>query len=418
MAKRTKINNSNLLKRAKRCLVGGVDSPVRSFNSVETDPVLIERGKGSKIYDYDRNGYIDYLLSWGAMILGHGNLEVVRSVKKAAEAGLSFGTTHKAEIELASMISNAIGFIEKIRFVNSGTEAVMGAIRLARGYTGRNIIVKFENSYHGHADYLLAKSGSGLATMQIPSSAGVPANFVRDTIVAPYGDAAAIEKIFKASGDKIAAVIVEPVGGNYGVIPPDIYFLTALRRLTDRNGALLIFDEVITGFRFGFGSAAQLFKITPDLIVLGKIIGGGLPVGAYGGREDIMMHLAPLGSVYQASTFAGNPIVMHAGLAALKILERLKSKYAHLNDLAEYLVLNIEEEANSRSVDLKISRYANMFSVRFRGDDNFKQFYRQMLKRGIYLAPSEFEANFLSFSHTKEDIEKTIAAARWALRRI
>lgn len=412
MAKRVTKKNSVLFKEAKRYLVGGVDSPVRAFGYVGAEPVLIARGKGARIYDYDGNEYIDYLLSWGSAILGHAHPGVVKNLRSAIGEGSGFGATSKSEIELAKTIKNAIPFAEKIRFVNSGTEAVMGAVRLGRGYTGRDKILKFENSYHGHADYLLAKSGSGLATLNIPSSAGVPEDFLKDTIIAPYGNADKIEEIFIKFGSDIAAVIVEPVGGNYGVILPDIDFLKRVREITARYGALLIFDEVITGFRLSFGSIAQKFKITPDLICLGKIIGGGLPIGAYGGKADIMLRLAPSGDVYQASTFGGNPVVMRSGLAALASLKKLKKDYERLERLTEYLSLNIEKEARLRNIGLKVTRCGSIFSMKFGEKKNFQEFYKEMLGQGVYFAPSEFEANFLSFAHTKKDIEKTLDAVR------
>ncbi len=415
MAERT--INSGLIVRAKKYLVGGVDSPVRAFNYVGGDPLIIKKGRGSKIYDHDGNEYIDYVLSWGSLILGHASPGVAAAVKAIIDSGFSFGATNMKEVELARSIREAIPFAEKIRFVNSGTEAVMGAVRLARGYTGRDDIVKFTNAYHGHADYLLTKGGSGLATLGIPSSPGVPEDFTRHTIIAPPGDINALEGIFKKRGRNIAAVLIEPVGGNYGVLPPDIDFLKRLRRLTAKYGILLISDEVITGFRFGFGSAARSFGIAPDLIVLGKIIGGGLPIGAYCGGEEIMKHLAPLGAVYQASTFAGNPVVMQAGLTTLNILKKSVSGYKKAERLTRYLVSKIEKAAGARGIALEISCYRNMFSIKFDDVKRFKRFYRLMLKNGVYLAPSEFEANFLSLSHTEKDVEKTADAARWALER-
>lgn len=416
--KRSLTENRKLYESAKLRLVGGVDSPVRSFKQVGGEPVLIKRGKGSKVYDYGGNEYIDYVLSWGAMILGHRHPEVLKAVKEILDFGFGFGTTNKSEVELAGIINRAIPFIEKIRFVNSGTEAVMGAVRLARGYTGRDNIVKFENAYHGHADYLLSKSGSGLATFGIPSSSGVPKDFAKHTIIASFGDIKTVENIFKRYGRNIAAVLAEPVGGNFGVLPPDPVFLKKLKELTAEYGSLLIFDEVITGFRFDFGSTAQNLDVIPDLIVLGKIIGGGFPVGAYGGRSEIMNNLAPLGKVYQASTFAGNPIAMRAGAATLDILERSSSCYKKTEGLTRYLASKIEEEAKSRRITLKIAHYGNIFSIKFADARRFKKFYRFMLERGIYLAPSEFEANFLSFSHTGRDVEKTADAAAWALGRV
>ncbi len=418
MAKKITPENKRLFEKANRYLVGGVDSPVRSFSYVGGDPILIKEGKGANVYDYDGKRYIDYVLSWGAIILGHAHPSVIKDLKHAVKAGLGFGTTNKIETELARAIHDAIGFVEKIRFVNSGTEAVMGAIRLARGYTDRDKILKFENSYHGHADYLLVKGGSGLATLGIPSSAGVPDDFVRNTIIAPQRDAECVENIFKKSGHGIAAVIIEPVGGNYGVIPPNFSYLKKIRLITKRYGTLLIFDEIITGFRFGFGSIAQRSGIVPDLICLGKIIGGGLPIGAYGGSEKVMGKLAPLGDVYQASTFAGNPIVMQAGLSTINILKGLRNDYSKLEALTELLSSGLEEEAESHGVGLEISRYGNMFSLKFEAIDEFKKFYRLMLEKGIYFAPSEFESNFLSFAHTRRDIEKTIYLASNAFKKI
>jgi glutamate-1-semialdehyde 2,1-aminomutase len=342
----------------------------------------------------------------------------VDAVKVAANDGLSFGATNTKEIELAKSIRKAIPFAERIRLVNSGTEAVMGAVRLARGYTGRDKIIKFENAYHGHADYLLTKSGSGLATLGIPSSAGVPKDFTKHTIIIPLNDAEAVRRVFKKYGREIAAVLVEPVGGNYGVLPPDIDFLKRLRQLTAKHRALLIFDEVITGFRLSFGSFAQNIGVIPDLIVLGKIIGGGLPVGAYGGSAKIMRHLAPSGNVYQASTFAGNPVVAASGLATLMALKKQKYEYKNLENITKQLVFDIRKIAGKYKVALTIDSYGSMFSLKFAKKSEFRLFYKTMLEKGVYPAPSEFEANFLSFAHTKKDIEDTIKAADAAFRRI
>ncbi len=415
MAERKLIKNKGLFSAARRFLVGGVNSPVRSFGYVGGSPVLIKSGQGSKVYDYDGNEYIDYVLSWGAMILGHRHPKVIRELRRQLNLGVSFGTTNAAEIALAEEIKKAVFFIKKVRFVNSGTEAVMSAVRLARGYTGRDKIIKFVNYYHGHADYLLTRGGSGLATLRIPTSAGVPKDFVKHTLVAPFGNKDALNKIFKRYNREIAAVIVEPVGGNYGVIPPDVAYLGILRDITKQYSALLIFDEVITGFRFGFGCAALAFRVTPDLICLGKIIGGGLPIGAFGGEEKIMKLLAPRGRVYQASTFAGNPMVMQAGLATLKILRTFKDKYRMINDLVGYLGLSIQKEADALNIPLKVTHFGSMFSLKFNQARQFGKFYRFMLAHGVYLAPSEFEANFLSFAHTKKDIDRTIEIARQAL---
>jgi len=418
MAKRRIRENKILFEEARQRLVGGVDSPVRSFSYAGADPILIKRGRGPKVYDYDGNAYIDYVLSWGSLILGHANPVVLRDLKRALNSGLSFGTTNDSEIKLARMIQEAIPFIDRIRFVNSGTEAVMGAIRLARGYTGRDKIVKFEGAYHGHADYLLTRGGSGLATLQIPSSAGVPKDFVKHTLVIPFGDIEATKYMFRRYSGQIAAVIVEPVGANYGVVLPDVNYLKKLREITKTHGALLIFDEIITAFRFNFGAIAQEFGIAPDLICLGKIIGGGLPIGAYGGKWDIMEHLAPLGKVYQASTFSGNPIVMQAGISTLKLLKALGKDHARIKDLTRYLSANLKNEARERNIDMDVTYYGSIFSIKFKNKKKFRSFYRHMLESGVYFAPSEFEVNFLSLAHTKRDIDKTIACARSALAKI
>ena len=407
-----------LFKQAKAVLVGGVNSPVRSFAYAGGNPLLLSRGIGSKVYDYDGNAHIDYVLSWGSLILGHAYPPVVKEACAVAQRGLSFGTTNEGEVLLARHIQKAIPFIKKIRFVTSGTEAVMGAIRLARGVTKRDIILKFEHAYHGHADYLLQRAGSGVATLRIPAASGVPQDFLAHTRSAPLGDIEAVKRMFRTEGKKIAAVIVEPVGGNYGVIPPDIGFLKELKRLTKQVGALLIFDEVITGFRFHCGSAAQLWGITPDLICLGKIIGAGLPIGAYGGRDEVMRHLAPLGEVYQASTFSGNPVVMSAGIATLKALKKQSAAYGRIKALTEMLSKRLVAEARLTGVDLQVRYFGSMFSLKFSRLEDFRKFYRYLCEAGIFLAPSEFEANFLSFAHTKGDIEKTISAAISAFHKL
>lgn len=416
MAKRT--INSKLFSEAQKYLVGGVNSPVRAFNYVGGDPLIIKKGHGSKVYDHDGNEYIDYVLSWGSLILGHAFPDVVNAIKAAACDGLSFGTTNIKEVELAKFIHKAIPFVEKIRFVNSGTEAVMSAVRLARGHTGRDKIVKFENSYHGHADYLLVSGGSGLATLNIPQSPGVPRSFIKDTMVLPYGDFRKLEEAFELHGREIAAVLVEPVGGNYGVMPPNTGFLRHLRKITDRYSALLIADEVITGFRFSFGSFMHRSGVLPDLICLGKIIGGGLPIGAYGGGGKIMNKLAPLGKVYQASTFSGNPVVMQAGISTLKVLALSGGRYRQIERFAELLSSAIERAARSCNIDLKVSRFGSMFSLKFERKDDFKKVYRGLLRSGVYFAPSEFESNFVSFAHTKKDIDDTINLIRVILAKI
>ncbi|MBU4312637.1 MAG: aminotransferase class III-fold pyridoxal phosphate-dependent enzyme [Candidatus Omnitrophica bacterium] len=379
--------NTLLFKKAEEHLVGGVNSPVRSFNYIGREPILIKKGSGSRIYDYDGNSYIDYVLSYGASILGHAHPGVVKALSSALKNGFSFGATNLKEVELARLIKNAISSIEKLRFVNSGTEATLSATRLARAYTGRNRVLRLKNSYHGHADYLLEEI-----------------------------DKASIEEVFKKSGNKIAAVIVEPVGGNFGVVLPDTDFLKRLRELTKEYGALLIFDEVITGFRFRYGSVSDIIGVNPDLICLGKIIGGGLSIGAYGGGKEIMDNLAPLGTVYQGSTFAGNPIVMQAGIATL---EELRSKkYEFLEELAGRLAGAIREEAKKQKIDLEVAHYRTIFSVRFKEKAKFQAFYKKLLKRGVYFAPSENEANFVSFSHTRKDIDNTIKVVTNALGEI
>ncbi|MFH1552370.1 MAG: glutamate-1-semialdehyde 2,1-aminomutase [Candidatus Omnitrophota bacterium] len=407
--------NSSLFKQAEKHLVGGVNSPVRSFNYVGGTPLVMKGGEGSRIYDHDGKTYIDYVLSYGALMLGHAYPDVMKAIKRSLKLGTNLGTTTSSEIELAELIKKAIPQIKKLRFTNSGTEAIMGAVRLARGFTGRDKLVKFENAYHGHADYLLVKGGSGLASMRTPSSKGVPADFVKHTLIAEYNEDS-IDRLFKKHGSKIAAVLVEPVGGNYGVVAPDKSLLKYLRKRTREYGAMLVFDEVITGFRFDFGAAAKNFGIKPDLICLGKIIGGGLPIGAYGGRGDVMGHLAPLGGVYQASTFAGNPIVMQAGISTLKALSLSRGRYPSLRKMTEDLVFAAREFAKLYNVKLEVSCYGTMFSVKFKQQRLFRKFYRKLLSEGVYLAPSEFEANFVSFAHTTDDIRRTKIALEKAFQ--
>lgn len=405
-------NNKKLLHASRACLVGGVNSPVRSFLAVGTDPVVVKKGRGAYLYDHDGKRYIDYMLSWGAAILGHAHPSVTRTVQQTVRLGTHFGATTCAEIELAQVIVQAIPLAERVRFVNSGTEAVMGAVRLARGYTGRDLVLKFEGSYHGHADYLLAKAGSGLATFGIPASKGVPKAFTKNTLVVPAGEWAEVERIFKKHGKHLAAVLIEPVGGNYGVILPDPEFLQKLRWITKKYGALLIFDEVITGFRFHYGTAAELLNIKPDLITLGKIIGGGLPIGAFAGPEKIMRLLAPLGQVYQASTFGGNPVVMRAGLAVLQSLAQDRSQYARLNCLTKSLCQGFERVARDLGQDLRVTQFQSMFSFHFSSSEQFNRFFVGMLRQGVYFAPSPFEANFLSFAHTARHVAETLKAYR------
>jgi len=415
-----------LQQRAEKLFPGGVNSPVRAFRAVGGDPPIIVRAQGAKLWDEDGNEYIDYVGSWGPMILGHANPEVTEAVRRAARNGTSFGASTAAEAELAELVTSAFPSIEMMRFVSSGTEATMSAIRLARAFTGRNYIVKFEGCYHGHADSLLVKAGSGVATLGIPGSAGVLDEQARFTLALPFNSAEAIEQAFARYKDQIAVVIVEPVVGNMGCVPPREDYLQMLREVTRSQGSLLIFDEVMTGFRIAFGGAQELYKITPDLTTLGKIIGGGLPVGAYGGRLEIMRMVAPLGPVYQAGTLSGNPLAMAAGIATVDRLQRDRTKiYPLLEQNSSTLVTGITQAARDSGVQITSSRVGSMFTWFFRTgnvydyDDaaksdttKFAQFHREMLDRGIYLPPSQFEAAFLSAAHTTAELDQTIEASR------
>jgi glutamate-1-semialdehyde 2,1-aminomutase len=421
------INRSKrLFEEAQRYLPGGVDSPVRAFKAVGGTPLFITRGQGSRLYDEDGNEFIDYVGSWGPLILGHAHPRVVKAIKKAVDRGSSFGAPTELETTLAKLIIGAMPSIEMVRFVNSGTEATMSAIRLARAFTGRNKVLKFAGCYHGHSDGLLAKAGSGMATLGIPSSPGVPAAVTADTLVAPYNNLEAVEQLFKDFASDIAAVIVEPIAGNMGVVLPQSGFLERLRDLTRKCRALLIFDEVITGFRVAYGGAQQLYKIIPDLTCLGKIIGGGLPVGAYGGRRDIMEMVAPSGPVYQAGTLAGNPLAMTAGIEAITILKE-RSAYQELERKSSLLQKGIIKAANKAGVDIQLPRAGSMFTVFFTKDPVtgyetaasadttlYAKFFHQMLSQGIYFPPSQFEAAFVSVVHTHKDIQSTISAAKKA----
>lgn len=400
-----------MFEQAKDVFVGGVNSPVRSFAGLGMEPLVLESGKGA-IVCASGKGYVDYLLGFGAVILGHAHEEVVEAVKRFVGNGLSFGTTTREEILFGQQLQQAMPMLEKMRFVNSGTEAVMGALRLARGFTKRNKIIKFTNAYHGHADYLLAKAGSGLASLNIPLSDGVPEDFIKNTLVVDYGDKKAVENLFKEHFNEIAAIIVEPVGGNYGVIKPDEEFLRFLREITEAHDALLVFDEIITGFRFAYRSFADSIGIKPDLVCLGKIIGGGLPIGLYGGREQIMRELAPLGKVYQASTFAGNPLVMSVGLATLNVLERVQAEYEELSVRTKVLIDVIGESAKINNIKVDVRTYKTMFSLKFSEKGMFQKFYAELLSEGVFFAPSEYEVNFISFAHTMEHVEKTIQSIK------
>jgi glutamate-1-semialdehyde 2,1-aminomutase len=419
--------SQELFEEAQRYLPGGVDSPVRAFKAVGGNPLFIERGKGSRIYDVDGNEFIDYVCSWGPLILGHSHPQVVEALKRAAERGTSFGAPSELEVTLAKMISAAMPSIEMIRFVNSGTEATMSALRLARAFTGRDKIIKFAGGYHGHADGLLTKSGSGLATLSIPDSPGVPLSYAQNTLIASYNDTQAVEQLFQEHSEDIAAIILEPVAANMGVVPPRPGFLQELRELTHKFGALLIFDEVITGFRVAYGGAQALYSITPDLTCLGKIIGGGLPVGAYGGRREIMQMIAPIGPVYQAGTLSGNPLAMTAGIETIEVLSHL-GVYRQLEHKASDLAEGIGKAATKAGISLQISRVSSLLTVFFTGGLvadyesakqastlQFNKFFHSLLAEGIYWPPSQFEAAFISSAHTDEDIQLTVRAAGKAL---
>jgi glutamate-1-semialdehyde 2,1-aminomutase len=416
-----------LHKRAEQLIPGGVNSPVRAFRAVGGDPIYIVRGEGSHIWDADGNEYVDYIGSWGPLILGHAAPTVVEAVISAARNGTSFGASTPAEADLAELVISAFPHMQKVRFVSSGTEATMTAIRLARAYTRRKYIVKFEGCYHGHADALLVKAGSGVATLGIPGSAGVPEEFTQFTLALPFNNTDALEQAFKKFRHQIAAVIVEPVVGNMGCVPPARGYLEALRVITTQDKALLIFDEVMTGFRLAFGGAQELYAIQPDLTTMGKIIGGGLPVGAYGGPSEIMDLVAPLGPMYQAGTLSGNPLAMAAGYATLRHLRDHKVIYTKLDKLAAEVVAGVSAAAKDAGVTMCHNRVGSMFTWFFapgpvtdwtsaaKSDtEAFGRFFRAMLESGIYLPPSQFEAAFVGAAHTEQDVQQTIAAARQA----
>lgn len=415
--------SQKLYKKSINLFPGGVNSPVRAFKAVGGNPLFIAKAKGSKIYDVDGNQYIDYVLSWGPLILGHAYPSVVKALKKAVERGTSYGAPTKLEIELAELVKEAFPSIEKIRMVNSGTEATMSAIRVARGFTKRSKVVKFEGCYHGHVDGLLVSAGSGGATFGIPDSLGVPASYVFETIVLPFNDAETFKNTIKEHWKDIACVILEPVVGNMGCILPNEKFLKTLREETEKHGIVLIFDEVMTGFRVSFGGAQAYYGIIPDLTCLGKVIGGGLPVGAYGGKREIMQMVAPEGGVYQAGTLSGNPLAMTAGIETLKILKK-DSTYKKLKEIMANLEEGLREATKKAGVKVKFYKAGTMFCSYFTetevvdaktaktsDTEKFKKFFWGMLQRGIYIAPSQFEAGFVSLSHSKKDIEKTIKAA-------
>ena len=415
--------NARLFAEAKEVIPGGVNSPVRAFGSVGATPLFIERAQGARIYDSEGREYIDYVLSWGPAILGHAHPQVIEAIVAAARRGTSYGAPTEAEIEMARLIIDAIPSVEMVRMVSSGTEAVMSAIRLARGYTGRDKILKFEGCYHGHSDSLLVKAGSGVATLGIPGSPGIPRALAELTITVPYNDLTAVHAVLDQEGGKIACIIVEPVAGNMGVVLPAEGFLKGLRELSRKHGILLIFDEVITGFRLTYGGFQNLADIDPDLTCLGKIIGGGLPVGAFGGKKAIMEQLAPVGPVYQAGTLSGNPVAMAAGIATLKILKENKGEYERLAGMTAAACEKMAALFADRQLPVRINRIGSLFTIFFTGTavtnyaaavqsdtKQFARYFRGMLSRGINLAPSQFEAAFLSFAHTDEDMEKTRVA--------
>lgn len=420
--------SSQLFDRAKARIPGGVNSPVRAFGSVGITPPFIARASGSRLWDEDGKEYIDFVGSWGPMILGHAHPAVLEAVAKAAADGLSFGAATAREVEMAELMCSLVPGMDMVRMVNSGTEAVMSAIRLARGFTGRDKIVKFDGCYHGHTDAMLVKAGSGVLTQGLPGSQGVPTGCTQDTLTAAYNDLRGVEALFAAHPGEIAGVIVEPVGANMGVVPPAEGFLPGLRRLCDENGALLIFDEVITGFRLALGGAQEYFGVRADLCTFGKIIGGGMPVGAYGGRREIMERVAPLGGVYQAGTLSGNPVAMAAGLAQLRLLRDTPDFYAKLNQSAGDFFRALEEILRASGQAFCLQHVGSLGCVFFTGETvrdyesaqtsdkaRFTAYFRRMLDSGIYLAPSQFEAMFLSAAHTPEDLERTLAAAKEAL---
>jgi glutamate-1-semialdehyde 2,1-aminomutase len=412
-----------LYKKACELIPGGVNSPVRAFRAVGGNPIFIDRAKGSKIYDVDGNAYIDYVLSWGPLILGHTHPKVVNAIKKAIERGTSYGAPTILEIELAELVLKAYPSMDKVRMVNSGTEATMSAIRVARGFTGRDKIIKFEGCYHGHADGLLVKAGSGATTFGVPDSPGVPKSYAKNTITLPFNDIKALKAVIKNEWKSIACVIIEPVVGNIGCVLPKSGFLESLRKLTKDYSIVLIFDEVMTGFRVSYGGAQAYYGITPDMTCLGKVIGGGLPVGAYGGKKEIMSMVSPEGPVYQAGTLSGNPLAMTAGIETLKILSR-DGIYEKLENISALLERGLRNAAKTAGLKTRFYRAGTMFCTYFTDTNvvdyetaktsdtsKFSRFFSAMLQRGVYIAPSQFEAGFISLAHTERDIEKTVRAA-------
>ena len=416
-----------LFDRAVNLIPGGVNSPVRACKSVGAEPVFIDRGEGCLIFDADGNRYIDYIGSWGPLILGHRHPAVMDAIISVLERGTSFGAPIDLEVRLAEMVIEAVPSVEMVRMVNSGTEATMSAVRLARGATRRDVVIKFDGCYHGHADTLLVAAGSGVATLGIPGSPGVPESIARHTLSLPYNDMQCLKKVMEKQGDSVACIIVEPIAGNMGLVPPEKYFLEMLRELADRYGSILIFDEVMTGFRVAYGGAQALFGVYPDLTCLGKIIGGGLPVGAYGGKPDLMSKVAPQGSVYQAGTLSGNPVAMAAGIATLEQLQK-DGVYEALDEKADHLLSGLEQAAKKAAIPAQAKRVGSMLGFFFNDkevknfDDaktcdlaRFSAFYNGLRQKGIYIAPSQFEVLFISIAHDSEHIDRTIEAAESVL---
>ena len=424
------MNNAKSLEawdRSQHFIPGGVNSPVRNFSKVGGYPRFIQRGAGSKIYDIDGNQYIDYVASWGPLVLGHANPRVIEAIKGTMVNGTSFGAPTTQETELAEIIVDAVPSIEKVRMVSSGTEATMSAIRLARGFTGRDKVIKIEGCYHGHVDSLLAEAGSGVATFGLPECEGIPTDFTRHTLVVPFNDVGAVRQVIESHPDQIACLILEPIMGNMGIIPPQDGYLSELREITSEHGIVLIFDEVITGFRVAYGGAQSLYGVIPDMTCLGKIIGGGMPVGAYGGKEEIMRHIAPEGGVYQAGTLSGNPLAMAAGIAALKALAE-PGVYDQLESRASHLAGGLQDATERQGIDAFHSRVGSMLMLFFSNaevtnadgartsdTERYSRYFGELLERGVYAAPSQFEAGFVSLAHSEADIDTTVRAANEAL---